>query len=43
MAPADATFDPRFYGELRAVLNHYWAHLLGHEPRMHRYLAPAAR
>ena len=30
--------DRRTYGELRGVLNHYWAHLLGHQPRMHRYL-----
>ncbi|MEX2112000.1 MAG: DNA repair protein RecO, partial [Pirellulales bacterium] len=35
--------DARIYGELRAVLNHYWAHLLGREPRMHRYLALMAR
>ena len=33
--------DRRSYGELRAVLNHYWSHLLGHEPRMHRYLGTA--
>jgi DNA repair protein RecO (recombination protein O) len=42
MAKAEAggniALDRRTYGELRAVLNHYWAHLLGHEPRMHRYL-----
>jgi DNA repair protein RecO (recombination protein O) len=37
-----AAIDPRTYGELRAVLNHYWSHLLGHEPRMHRYLSAAA-
>jgi len=30
--------DRRTYGELRAVLNHYWSHLLGHQPRMHRFL-----
>jgi DNA repair protein RecO (recombination protein O) len=35
--------DPHHYGELRAVLNHYWAHLLGREPRMHRYLAATTR
>ncbi len=35
-------FDPRTYGELRAVLNHYWSHLLGHQPRMHRYLTATA-
>jgi len=34
--------DRRTYGELRAVMNHYFAGLLGREPRMHRYLkAPA--
>ncbi len=32
----------RTYGELRAALNHYWAHLLGHPPRMHRYLGTSA-
>lgn len=37
-----ATLDGRTYGELRAVLNHYWAHLLGHQPRMHRYLGTLA-
>jgi len=30
--------ERRTYGELRAVMNHYWCHLLGREPRMHRYL-----
>ncbi|MEX0978117.1 MAG: DNA repair protein RecO [Pirellulales bacterium] len=34
--------DPRTYGELRGVLNHYWTHLLGRPPRMQRWLAPAA-
>ena len=33
-----ARLDARAYGELRGVLNRYWSHLLGHEPRMHRYL-----
>jgi hypothetical protein len=33
---------PRAYGELRAILNHYWSHLLGHPARMHRYLGTAA-
>jgi DNA repair protein RecO (recombination protein O) len=41
--PLPAMPDKRTYGELRAVLNHYWAHLLGREPRMHRYLGIAAR
>lgn len=30
---------PRVVGELRAVLNHYMAHLLGHKPRMQAYLS----
>jgi DNA repair protein RecO (recombination protein O) len=30
--------DSRTRGELRAVLNHYLTHLLGHKPRMHEYL-----
>jgi DNA repair protein RecO (recombination protein O) len=30
--------DRRTAGELRGVLNHYLAHLLGHRPRMHEYL-----
>lgn len=30
--------EGRTYGELRAIMNHYWSHLLGHQPRMHRYL-----
>ncbi|HEX3998135.1 MAG TPA: DNA repair protein RecO [Pirellulales bacterium] len=30
--------DSRTRGELRAVLNHYLSHLLGHKPRMHEYL-----
>ena len=35
--------DPRTYGELRGVLNHYWTHLLGHALRMHRWLSTTAR
>jgi len=31
--------DSRTTGELRAVLNHYLSHLLGHKPRMHAYLS----
>jgi DNA repair protein RecO (recombination protein O) len=38
-AVSDA-FDPRWLGELRAVLNQYVAHTLGHRPKMHRYLSP---
>jgi DNA repair protein RecO (recombination protein O) len=34
--------DSKAYGELRAILNHYWSHLLGHPPRMQRYLGSAA-
>ena len=30
--------DSGFRGELRGVLNHYLANLLGHRPRMHSYL-----
>jgi DNA repair protein RecO (recombination protein O) len=30
--------ESRTRGELRAVLNHYLTHLLGHKPRMHEYL-----
>ncbi|MGD9722158.1 MAG: DNA repair protein RecO [Pirellulales bacterium] len=39
--PEPSPLDRRVYGELRAVLNHYWSHLLGHELRMHRYLGSA--
>ena len=34
----DEALDRRVGGELRAVMNRYVAHLLGHEPRMHRFL-----
>lgn len=34
--------DRRTHGELRAVMNHYLAHLVGHELRMHRYFGMAA-
>ncbi len=34
--------DRRVYGELRAILNRYFSHLLGHEPRMHRFLGQQA-
>ena len=34
--------DPKTRGELRAVLNHYLANLLGHQPRLHRYLGTLA-
>ncbi len=37
-----AELDPRAYGELRAILNHYWTYLLEREPRMHRYLGTMA-
>ena len=30
--------DDRMLGELRGVLNHYIANLLGHKPRMYEYL-----
>ena len=32
------TIDARISGELRGVMNHYIAHLLGRRPRMHEYL-----
>src|SRR5205807_1134324 len=32
------SLDARTRGELRAILNHYLSHLLGHKPRMHDYL-----
>lgn len=35
-------FDRRAAGELRGVLNHYLAHLLGHKPKMHEYLGTLA-
>ncbi len=38
---ADSELDadhPRFRGELRGVMNHYLTNLLGHPPRMQRYL-----
>ena len=34
--------DQRTYGELRGMLNHYWSHLLGRQPRLQRYLGTAA-
>ena len=34
--------DRKTYGELRAVLNHFLAGLLGRQPRMHRYLAASS-
>ena len=30
--------DPRWRGELRAVLNHYVTHVIGHRPRMLEYI-----
>ncbi len=32
------TLDPRIRGELRGLMNNYLAHLLGHRPKMHKYL-----
>jgi DNA repair protein RecO (recombination protein O) len=34
----DLELDRRLQGELRGVMNHYMAHLLGHPPQMQRYL-----
>jgi DNA repair protein RecO (recombination protein O) len=42
MTSSDDQLDRRVYGEMRAVLNRYLSHLLGHEPRMHRFLAAQA-
>ena len=42
MSTDDVELDRRIYGELRAVLNRYLSHLLGHEPRMHRFLTAQA-
>src|SRR5262249_21345261 len=33
--------DRRMRGELRGLLNHYLAHLLGHKLRLHEYLGTA--
>lgn len=30
--------DPRTFGEVRGLVNHYLAHLLGHQPKLARYL-----
>jgi DNA repair protein RecO (recombination protein O) len=34
------TLDRRRWGELRGLLNHYLMNLLGHPPRMQKYLGP---
>jgi DNA repair protein RecO (recombination protein O) len=34
----DGTLDPAIRGELRAVMSHYFAHLIGHRLRMSEYL-----
>jgi DNA repair protein RecO (recombination protein O) len=31
-------WDRSTFGELRGLLNNYLAHVLGHRPRMHKYL-----
>lgn len=45
--PSDAwrrtEVDKHLRGELRGVLNRYVANLLGHQPRMHRYLGVLGR
>lgn len=41
-ASNEVELEQRTYGELRGILNHYWSHLLGREPRMHRYLGIVA-
>jgi DNA repair protein RecO (recombination protein O) len=35
--------DQPTYGELRGVLNHYWTHLLGHPPKLQRWLPATVR
>ena len=35
--------DARSLGELRGLMNHYLAHLLGQKPRMHEYLGVLAK
>jgi len=37
-AATDFAFDPAIRGELRAVMNNYFAHLIGHRLRMSEYL-----
>ncbi len=39
---ASLLLDRRTYGELRAVLNHYLVHLLGHPLKLHSYLVTLA-
>jgi DNA repair protein RecO (recombination protein O) len=34
----DAEFDARTLGELRGLFNNYVSHVLGHRPKMHKYL-----
>ena len=34
----DSPVDKRSRGELRGLLNHYLANLLGRQPRMHKYI-----
>jgi DNA repair protein RecO (recombination protein O) len=36
--PEARASDRRLVGELRGLLNHYLANLMGHQPRMHKYL-----
>jgi DNA repair protein RecO (recombination protein O) len=35
---SQSTLDPMIHGELRAVMNNYFAHLIGHRLRMSEYL-----
>jgi hypothetical protein len=39
LAPVD---DPKVRGELRGLMNHYLTNLLGHPPRMQKYLGTLA-
>lgn len=36
--PTTTAPDRRAYGEVRGLVNHYLAHLLGYQPKLHRYL-----
>lgn len=36
--PDAVQIDRRFRGEIRGVLNHYLCNLLGHRPRMHKFM-----
>ena len=43
MDGAGIALDPTVRGELRAVMNNYFAHLIGHRLRMSEYLGALAQ